>query len=311
MARAQSNDANQALGGLFAGDLQRLGRIERVWTIFGRVTTLSGDPIREAKVRVDPGFGKPELLLTNLKGDFKTDVSATLTQYQVLHAKVVASKEGYFTAYEAADFTAKENVTREILVGLREESENPEFLSQLALVSSLEKRFRSPAVLAQVPAPARKDYEKGAEELFGEGSYVDAVSALARSVGKASGCINCRLLLCLANLAAGSIVSGNLQEIEIDKLTNSVNMPRERATLLYIAGVVETWRHENKNAVDSSRKLLKSSPPTQSCFRSLGVLSSFKKTGKRRTSIWKRRSKPARLRRLTCFGRGRSSKREM
>ena len=250
--------------------VEHASHIERVWTIFGLVTDLAGDPIRQAKVKVDIGAGKPEVLETNLKGEFKSDFAATVAQYSALHAKVVASKEGYFTAYETADFEAKDNVTREILVVLREESENSEFLSPPTLVSSLEQRFRSPAALGLVPEPALKDYEKGAKKLFDEGSSVDAVSSLAKSVGKASGCINCRLLLCLANLAAGGIASANQQEAEIDKLTNAGNMPRERATLLYIAGVVETWRHENKNAVGFFQKALEILPSDPSVLQELG-----------------------------------------
>ena len=244
--------------------------IQRTWTIFGRVTTITGDPIRQAKVRVDPGFGKPDFLLTNLKGEFTTDLSVTVNQTQVVQAKVVASKEGYLTAHETAEFRAKDKVTSEILVVLRSDSENSELLSQQALVSSLKERFRAHAAPALVAEPARKDYQAGAEALFDEGSFSEAVSALARSVSKASGCVNCRLLLCLAELAAGSIVSGDLQEIEIDKLTSSGKMPHERATLLYLAGVVETWRYQNKNAVGFFQKALELQPSDPIVLQELG-----------------------------------------
>jgi tetratricopeptide (TPR) repeat protein len=270
VARAQSTGVNQTLGGVFEGDLQQLDHIQRTWTIFGRVTTISGDPIRQAKVRVDAGFGKPELLLTNLKGEFTTDVSVTINQSQVLLAKVVASKEGYLTAHETAEFRSRDKVTREIVVILRDESENSEFLSAAALVSSLQPRFRSPAVLAEVPAPALKDYEKGAGELFDGGPSEDAVSPLAKSVSRAPGCINCRLLLCLANLAGGGIASANQQQAEIDKLTNTGKMPRERATLLYMAGVMETWRNENKNAVGFFQKALEIQPSDPIVLQELG-----------------------------------------
>ncbi len=274
VARAQvgagPNPSADALGGMYGGDMMHLDHIQRTWTIFGRVTTITGDPIRQAKVKVDAGVGKPEFLQTNLKGEFTTDLSVTLTQSQVLLAKVVASKEGYLTAHETAEFQAKDKVTREIVILLREESENSEFLSSGVLVSSLQPRFRSPAVLAQVPAPALKDYEKGAEKLFDGGPSEDAVSALAKSVSRAPGCVNCRLLLCLANLAGGGIGSANQQEAEVDKLTNSGKMPRERATMLYVAGVMETWRYENKNAVGFFQKSLEIVPSDPIVLQELG-----------------------------------------
>lgn len=250
--------------------LQNATRMERVWTIFGRVTTLRGDPIRAAKVSVDTGAGKPQVLETNLKGEFSTEVTATITQYDALHTRVVASKEGYFTAHESTDFTAKDNVTREITVVLRDDSANSELLSPAALVSSLEGRFRSPAARGRVPAPALKDYDKGVEKLFREGLPLDAASSLAKSVRKEPGCINCRLLLCLAYFAADSIVSGNLEEIEIDKLTASGKSPQERATLLYIAGVMETWRNQNPNAVGFFQKALELQPSDPVVLQELG-----------------------------------------
>jgi hypothetical protein len=87
-------------------DLQTASQARRVWTIFGRVTTLGGDPIRQARITVDTGVGKPDVLETNLKGEFSTEVAATATQFETLHARIVASKEGYFTARESEDFAA-------------------------------------------------------------------------------------------------------------------------------------------------------------------------------------------------------------
>ena len=251
-------------------DLQHATRITRDWTVFGRVTTLGGDPIRAAKVRVDTGAARPELLETNTKGEFTTQVSGTVTQYDALHVRITASREGYFTAHETADFLAKENVTREIVVVLREDSANSDLLSPVALVASLEGHFRAPAILASVPEPALKDYQKGADKLFGANLPQDAVSSLTKSVAKAPGCINCRLLLCLADLAGDGIASANFQEKEIDTLTQSGKLPRERAMLLYIAGVVETWRNQNKNALGFFQKALDLQPADPNVLLEMG-----------------------------------------
>ncbi len=251
-------------------DLQTVSQARRAWKIFGRVTTLGGEPIHKAKVTVDTAAGKPEVVETNAKGEFSTEVLLATTQYEGLHVRVAASKEGYFTAHESEDFTAKDKVTREILVVLREDSANSELLSPQALVSSLEERFRAPAVRAQVPGPAIKDFDKGVEKLFREGLPLEAISSLGKSVSKAPDCLNCRLLLCLANLAGNAIATANRLQGEIDKLTASGNMPQERATLLYIAGVVETWRNQNENAVGFFQKALEIHPTDPATLQELG-----------------------------------------
>jgi Tfp pilus assembly protein PilF len=251
-------------------DLQSATRITRDWTVFGRVVTLVGDPIRAAKVKVDTGAARPEFVETNTKGEFSTQVSGTVTQYDAMHVRITASRDGYFTAHESVDYSAKDNVTREIVVVLREDSENSELLTPAAVVANLADRLRSPAAMAQVPGPALKDYQKGADKLFVANSPQDAASSLAKSVGKAPNCVNCRLLLCLAYLAGNGIASANSQEKEIDKLTESGRMPQERAMLLYIAGVVETWRNQNKNALGFFQKALEIEPSNRNVLLEMG-----------------------------------------
>ncbi len=267
---AASGQAAAAHDGFDMTDLQHATRVARVWPIFGRVTTLGGEAVLGARVKVDVTGGMPQILETNVKGEFRTEYTLVVDQFSSVHVRVVASKDGYAVAHETADFAGKDGVTREIVVALREESENSDLLSPSALVSSLEKRFRSPDTLASVPESARKNFEKGVAELFGEGSPQEAISSLRKSVNRAPDCVNCRLLLCLADLAADNIVSGDLEEIEIDRLTHSANMPREKVTLQYIAGVVETWRHENANAVGFFQKALEIMPSDSIVLQELG-----------------------------------------
>ncbi len=265
VSRAQLIDLGANLS-----DLQHTTRLDRVWIVFGRVTTLAGDGVLGAKVKVDIGAGKPEVLETNAKGEFKVEYPLGVNQFDTLHTKIEASKDGYFTAHESEDLTSKGGVTREVIVVLREESENFELLTPQILVASLENHFRSRDTLATVPESARKSFERATIELFEEGSPVDAVSALRKSVNRTPDCINCRLLLCLANLAANSIVGADREQVEVDKLTSSGKAPRERAKLLYLAGVVATWRHENKIAVGFLQKALELAPSDPSALQELG-----------------------------------------
>ncbi len=260
-------------------DLEHTLSIDRVWPIFGRVISLNGVPIYGAQVKVDlgGGAGAPQVLVTNAKGEFKAEYTLNASLYTQVHARIVASKEGYFVAREAADFLAKDKSTREIIVVLQEESGNSEILPGSSLVSSLEGRFRSPAVLGSVPESARKDFERGAGELFDKPDFPKAVASLTKSVNREPTCINCRLLLCLAQLSAGSISSANQQFAELDKLTSSEKASGERATVFYVAGVFETWRHEDKNAVGFFLKALEIQPSDPVVLLELGRTLIFEK----------------------------------
>jgi hypothetical protein len=72
-------------------------------------------------------------------------------------------------------------------------------------------------------------------------------------------------------------VTADRQEEEIDKLTASGQMPQERATLLYIAGVVETWRNQNENAVGFFQKALELRPSDPVILQELGRTLIFQK----------------------------------
>jgi hypothetical protein len=78
-------------------------------------------------------------------------------------------------------------------------------------------------------------------------------------------------------LASDAIVTADRQEEEIDKLTASGKHPEERATLLYIAGVVETWRNQNANAVGFFQKALELRPSDPVILQELGRTLIFQK----------------------------------
>jgi hypothetical protein len=76
------------------------------WQIYGMVTTLDGEPVAGARVRVDPNAGmqKVTTVSTDLQGRYHTHAELDAALYPTLTVMVLASKPGYDDAREMAEF---------------------------------------------------------------------------------------------------------------------------------------------------------------------------------------------------------------
>src|SRR5437870_13244350 len=76
--------------------------------VSGRVTTVTGEPVVHAQVEVDLGAGPNPVtaLETNLKGEFETDYALDPALYKGHALSVVAMRDRYLEAVEAADFAS-------------------------------------------------------------------------------------------------------------------------------------------------------------------------------------------------------------
>ena len=244
---------------------------DKIWTVFGHVRDLAGQPLGGAKVHIEPNgpLAKPQDLETNLQGEFRTTYRLDATQYSRLNVQVTASRAGYGDGRESAEFGAG-NKTWEIILYLRPESGNPDVLPLSSLVMILAPRFRSQEALNQVPDAVRKDYQSGAEELFGEQTAIKAVPLLAKAVGREANCLNCRLLLGLAQLDAGSWTGANQQFAEAEKLLGPTPKGGAGSELYVILGVLETWQQREKTAVGYFLKALDTHPSDPIVLLELG-----------------------------------------
>lgn len=175
------------------------------WTVFGRVTNLKGDPIGGAKIRVDIPGGKNlvKILETNLQGEFRTTYSLDAQLYQRLSVKVAAAKPGFLGSQEEADFP-KAGLTHGIDLVLRADEEDPDQLPVATLISQLGARLRRQAGQHLAADPTRKDFLRGSEEFLDRHNPVLAVPYLAKVASREPTCVECRMLLSLALLDAGS-----------------------------------------------------------------------------------------------------------
>jgi tetratricopeptide (TPR) repeat protein len=230
-----------------------------IWRVFGRVTTVRGNPLGDASVRVDIGTGinSVRVVKTNLQGEFQTEWNLEAGTTTRLNVTLVASKSGYADARETAEFGAKDT-TRGIDLVLRESSEDPDQLTMPALIDSLVPRLREDAAKQSGVEPRRKEFVQGCDELINRHNAVRAVPLLSRVVERAPNCVECRLLLSLALLGAGSSGGATRQLDEAMKLNDAAAVKRPEPPL--IAGVLDAWRGETGTAAGFFQKALEIDP---------------------------------------------------
>ena len=254
------------LGGL------RLNAMEvQDWTVFGRVTNLKGEPVSGAKVRVDIPGGRNlvKTLETNLQGEFRTTYSLDAQQYQRLSVKAAAAKPGFLDSQEVVDFV-KAGLTHGIDIVLRADEEDPDQLPVATLISQLGPQLRRQAGQHLAGDSTRKDFLRGSEEFLDRRNPVLAVPYLAKVADREPDCVECRMLLSLALLDAGSWAGATRQLSEAAKLNAAASPAARRPEPLLVLGVLEAWRHEDKKAAGFFQQALEVAPNDPLALQELG-----------------------------------------
>ena len=231
------------------------------WQIYGIVTTLSGEPVAGARVRVDPNAGmqKVTTVLTDLRGEYHTHAELDGALYPTLTVNVSVSKSGYDEARESAEFK-KTGEVREIDLILTSNKKSPDKLSPSDLVSRLAPRFSNPAVLTTAKGSARKDYARGVDELTAQGNAIKAVSSLSKVVKREPECAECQMMLGLAEINGGSLHSSIHRFGELAKNQEKEPPAVQRPEPVLVLGVVETWRDQEEQAEALLSQALRISP---------------------------------------------------
>lgn len=266
---------SQVPAGGHVGGSSPLGELRTIekqdWHIFGRVTTLSGEPVGSAKVRVNIGAGlnSVKTLETNLQGEFETEFSLDVDSYRRLSVKLVATKRGYLDAWENADFGSDGQSWGVDLV-LREKAEDSDQLPVGALIASLAPRLRVTAPRNPLLGSERKDYLRGVQEFLDRHNPAGAVPHLAKVIEREPTCVECRTLLGLALLDAGSWASATRQFAEAAKQSAVAKAEGRRPEPLLILGVLEAWRRQEKKATGLFQKALEVDPANPLVLQELG-----------------------------------------
>ncbi|HLW80249.1 MAG TPA: tetratricopeptide repeat protein, partial [Terriglobia bacterium] len=246
------------------------------WHVFGRVTTLDGEPVGGAKVRADVGggIGSVKEIDTDLQGNFRTDFNLDAKQYSRLTVKLTVTKPGLISALETVDFGASDT-TWEIDLFMRPKTEDPDQFSLESLVGTLGTRLR---MISGVSAAARKDYSRGAALFLDQQDTERASPLLAKAIKSDPDCLECRTLLGLAYLQEGSLASANRQFAEAEKLNESRKPESRRPEPLIIAGELESWQRQDKKAGGFYTQALAISPSDPLALQEMGRIAIFQQS---------------------------------
>ncbi len=247
------------------------------WKVFGKVTDLNGNPVREASVLTDIGLGMTYVrhLSTGLQGGFDTTYDMSATTLKSLQVRVKVSAPGYHDAYEEVDFN-KGGKTWEIDIALRPATNDATELPVSSLIETLAPPLGT--ILAKDPALVKvsKDLDRGAAEFLG-GNAMVGIPYLQKVVDKNPDCWNCRTFLGLAKLDAGDWNGGGQQFLEADKVAESKGTNADKAELLLIVGEMENWKGEYNKAASLLMQAKDLDPKNAFVLQELGRTLVFQK----------------------------------
>jgi tetratricopeptide (TPR) repeat protein len=247
----------------------------RPWVVSGRVRTLQGDPIRRAKITVEPdGGAEYRYLETDAQGDFQTeywlnagaDVGvATVNAFSV---SLTISKKGFLTMHKVLEFSTPANPLR-YLITLQEPEADPKLLPQADLVRSLVPRVKSLGVADGLTAKEAKDYARGVEEFLDRNRPDRSLRFFSKVVRVDPSCVKCGVMLGLAELACGDLEGAQNDFVEASKKgREDLKVAGPEAPLAL--GVMETYRKQPERASGYLVEALKYAPQDPLALQELG-----------------------------------------
>ena len=101
--------AQEPVGAPSVNNLNPYNLLQKHFIVAGKVTTLRGDPVRGAKVVVEPGVsGEFRVLQTSLQGEFSTEYDLNADLVKEFSVTLVVTKKGLSKAREVIDFGASD-----------------------------------------------------------------------------------------------------------------------------------------------------------------------------------------------------------
>jgi tetratricopeptide (TPR) repeat protein len=237
--------------------------------VSGRVVTPRGEPIEEATVQfeINSMTGNSLKIATNLRGEFHAEIKLKSAKAARLQGTIFAGKAGYRDGRETLDLGINDYTDGTTII-LHELTENPNQLSMAALIGALVPPLRNDAEGQFTNELHRNEFRGGCEELLSQRNTGAAVSRLTTSLGRASNCLECRLLLSLALLNAGSWDSANKQLEQASKANDANSAQRPEPALLM--GVMKAWWGHSPEAIPLLLRAIEIDPKNVIALQELG-----------------------------------------
>jgi len=233
---------------------------QKHWIVEGLVKDMKGDPIAGAKVIVAAlnGGGDEHPLQTDIQGRFYTEYWLNAELTKDLRVSLAASKKGYLKAHENVHFTNSDKPWA-VIITLRDPHPDPDLLSQEELISALTARLKNLSASDGLSAKSQKDFARGLADFLERDHPDHAIGSFSKVVERDPDCLNCRVMLALADLASGDWDSAN-RDLEDAVNTSVKDRKAGRAEPLLLYGVLQSWRHEYTQAAAYFGEALKYAP---------------------------------------------------
>lgn len=230
------------------------------WVVAVQVKDIKGDPVRDARVAVQPLTGGADFrtFKTDFQGQFYTEYFLNADLARDFRVALVAEKKGYLKAREVVYF-AKVDKPELIPITLREPQQDPDLLSQEDLISTLGSRLKNLSTADGLSAKSEKDYARGVADFLERNQPERALPSLTKVVERDSACVQCRTMRALAELASSDWDGANRDLAEAVNATLKDRKAGHPEPLIF-HGVMESWRHENEQSTAYFAEALKFAP---------------------------------------------------
>lgn len=227
----------------------------RYCVVAGRVTSILGDPIPGATVRISPVlFNQYRFFKTDASGEFQTFYPMTILHLEAGYFSdfkvwLTIKKRGFQTAHELIDYSNCAKPARVLPFTLRPEHQDPALLSQQHLLAGLLPGLRSLGPSDGLSAGSEKKYSKGVVQFVDKGRPDRALSNFSDVARRNPKCAKCQTMLALAELDSGNWDGAVRRVNSAIHLTNN-NKTGGSPEALVLAGVMESWMHNPQSATN-------------------------------------------------------------
>jgi tetratricopeptide (TPR) repeat protein len=239
-----------------------------VWYTLGRVTSLSGAPVRGAKVEVylDGAPKAVQHFETGYDGEFEVSLRVELNKGH--KAKLLAKREGYLDAVEIVDLRSDDRPDLLEMV-LRESQEDPDQLPEENLISTVAQHVvATPDSCAA--GPGRNEIVRRAKEFLDAHDADAALELLENRLEQDPHCPEFRILIALAMLEEGGWSDVVRILSETAAMNNSLKPGERRSEPGLVLGVLESWRGDPQKSAEALLQGLQLEPNCPLLLQELG-----------------------------------------
>lgn len=233
---------------------------QKAWVIQGIVRDLDGNPVQGAKIYVAPlnGGTQPRPLQSDVLGRFNTQFNLNADFTKDLTLQVVATKKGYLKAHESVHFLQPDKVWG-IIITLRTPQADADLLSQEDLIPALASRLKNLGPADGLSQKSEKEYARGVDDFLLRDRPDHAIGPLSRVAERDPACLDCRVMLALADVASGDWDSAS-RDLEPAASTSATDPKAAREGPLLLYGILQSWHHNYSQAAAYCIEALKYAP---------------------------------------------------